>query len=69
MDKQCYHNGLVNGDRMKQSMEILPELLITKELSQLVNEGDEADTLGYSTLGLLDSFGQLFVKEIIHYLC
>lgn len=36
MDKEITFDGLVNGERMKQTLEILPELLITKDLSELV---------------------------------
>lgn len=35
MDKEITFNSLVNGERMKQTLEILPELLITKDLSDL----------------------------------
>ncbi|KAI1727573.1 haspin like kinase domain-containing protein [Ditylenchus destructor] len=45
-DEECYHDGLVNGERMKQTMEILPEVLITKELSELERTDD---TTRYST--------------------
>lgn len=45
-DEECYHDGLVNGERMKNTMEILPEVLITKELSELEKMDD---TTRYST--------------------